>query len=38
MAEFKQPATAILAKEMRLALDKAVKELASGKNPGNPRG
>jgi hypothetical protein len=38
MAEFKQPSTAILAKELRLALDKAVKELASGKNPGNPRG
>jgi hypothetical protein len=38
LAEFGQPATKILAKELRLALDKAVKELASGKNPGNPFG
>jgi hypothetical protein len=36
--EFGQPAAKLLAKELALALDKAVKELASGKNPGNPFG
>jgi len=32
--QFGQPAAKALEKELRLALDKAVKELASGKNPG----
>ena len=36
LQELGQPAAKALAKEMALALDKAVKELASGKNPGNP--
>jgi hypothetical protein len=36
MQEIRPTAAKALAKEMALALDKAVKELASGKNPGNP--
>jgi hypothetical protein len=34
LQSFRQPATQLLAKELALALDKAVKELASGRNPG----